>query len=137
MKKVHGELIIKKAKSVCPNLFEVDPMEEITKIIFESNKDVLSPRLYSNVSYQSLLVLKLDLIFGYSESRSYNETEFSINTQTRNNIFKSKRMANKVLKPADSMAISDELNVITYANSRPKRNSSRNPTSITKNSRDK
>ena len=118
-------------------MFEVDPTEEITKIIFDSNKEVLFLRLYSNISYQSILMIKFDQMLGYSESRSNNDTEFSINTQMHNNQFKSRRMANEMLKLADGVAISDELNVITYANSKPKRKPSRNSTSITKNSREK
>ena len=106
------------------------------KIIFDNQQEITSPRVYNNINNQRLIFIRIEQLVQKLDSKTYIDPiaqHFTPNVQ--NKMTGPQTTNKKQMKATNSVAFSEELEVIKHADKKPMRKSSRNPTSITKNSK--
>jgi hypothetical protein len=93
-----------------------------------------SPRIYANIQFQSMIYVALDHLATVYGIRTTGESQEEIMYKYTKNTMS--QFTQKKLRQKNSVAFSDDINVIKYDNKKPERKSSRLPTSKSK-SRDK
>lgn len=97
-------------------LFEKNPQDEIMKIIFDSQQDNTSPRVYNNIDNQRLIFIRIDQLAQKLDPKTLIDLpNQSLIANVQNKITGPQTTNKKAMKAANSVAFSEELEVIKHA----------------------
>ena len=97
-------------------LFEKNARDEIMKIIFDSHQDVTSPRVYNNINNQRLIFIRIEQLIQKLDPKIYIEPlNQSLIANVQNKFTGPQTTNKKLMKATNSVAFSEELEVIKHA----------------------
>lgn len=101
-----------------PWLFHRNPKDELQDIIFFNLNEIISPRIHANSEYQENIKLRIDQMIRSKFFKSANLMHE--NDQSVRKYKAKKAFQRSITKPIDSVCLSEEIQVISHGEDRPK-----------------